>query len=293
MSCVVTRLRGGSPGYGEFSRLERCSCVPHWRSERGAAPSCESQALGTLVQTGPTRHRVPVPSWWRRRERCPPRREKNHGLSAPASHTLIRGQRGGLRGVERNTPMPVEFLLGVGERGFLCQVWFSKRAMIMARDARQCARKFNHLLISEWVMIISFTVLVITTFLQVVFRYVVNLSLSWADELARYVFVWLVFSGLVVSFARGEHAIMNFVVDLYRGRFKSFMLALIDLLIFGLFVVLTISGVMLMSVSVGQSTAGLGIPKMVVYAALPFGSVMMLIELARAWCKRLTDTHEG
>jgi TRAP-type C4-dicarboxylate transport system permease small subunit len=164
---------------------------------------------------------------------------------------------------------------------------------MMARNARQCARKFNHLLISEWVMIVCFIVLVITTFLQVVFRYVVNLSLSWADELARYVFVWLVFSGLVMSFARGEHAIMNFVVDLYRGKFKSFMFALIDILIFGLFVVLTISGIMLMNVSVGQSTAGLGIPKMVVYAALPFGSVMMLIELTRSWHKRLTDTHES
>jgi TRAP-type C4-dicarboxylate transport system permease small subunit len=70
------------------------------------------------------------------------------------------------------------------------------------------------------------------------------------------------------------------------------MLALIDLLIIGLFVVLAVSGIMLMQVSVGQSTAGLGIPKMVVYAAIPFGSAMMLFELARSWRKRLTDTRE-
>ena len=154
-------------------------------------------------------------------------------------------------------------------------------------------KKFNHLLMSEWLMIMCFTCLVITTFLQVIFRYVINLSLSWADELARYAFVWLVFSGFVVSFARGEHAIMNFVLDLYRKRFRIFMLALIDILIFGLFVVLTISGVMLMNVSVGQSTAGLGIPKMAVYAALPFGSLMMLIELTLVWYKRLTHDHEA
>jgi TRAP-type transport system small permease protein len=163
---------------------------------------------------------------------------------------------------------------------------------MMAPDAKRRTKKSHHLLMSEWVMIICFVVLVITTFLQVIFRYVVNLSLSWADELARYVFVWLVFSGFVVSFARGEHAIMNFVVDLYRGKFRTLMLALIDALIIGLFVVLAVSGVMLMQVSIGQSTAGLGIPKLVVYAALPFGSVMMLIELVRAWRKRRIDTHE-
>ena len=162
----------------------------------------------------------------------------------------------------------------------------------MVDDAKKRAKKPSHILMSEWVMIICFVVLVITTFSQVVFRYVINLSLPWADELARYVFVWLVFTGFVVSFARGEHAIMNFVVDLYRGKFRTVMLALIDLLIIGLFVVLAVSGIMLMQVSVGQSTAGLGIPKMVVYAAIPFGSAMMLFELTRSWRKRLTDTRE-
>jgi len=27
VSCVVTRVRGGSPRYGEPSRLERCNCL--------------------------------------------------------------------------------------------------------------------------------------------------------------------------------------------------------------------------------------------------------------------------
>jgi len=136
-------------------------------------------------------------------------------------------------------------------------------------------------------MIVCFISLVITTFLQVIFRYVINFSLSWADELSRYAFVWLVFCGIVVSFVRGEHAIMNFVVDLYRGKVKTFMCVFIDLLIFVLFVILGIGGVMLMQLSIGQSTAGLGIPKMLVYAALPFGSVMMLVELTISYCTRI------
>ena len=61
----------------------------------------------------------------------------------------------------------------------------------------------------------------------------------------------------------------------------------IDLLIFVLFVILGIGGVMLMHLSIGQSTAGLGIPKMLVYAALPFGSVMMLVELTISYCTRI------
>jgi TRAP-type C4-dicarboxylate transport system permease small subunit len=67
-----------------------------------------------------------------------------------------------------------------------------------------------------------------------------------------------------------------------------FMVILIDILIFVLFAVLSISGVMLMNLSAGQSTASLGIPKMLVYAALPFGSAMMLIELSLIFYRRFT-----
>ncbi len=149
-------------------------------------------------------------------------------------------------------------------------------------------KKKKHILISEWLIVVSFICLVITTFLQVLFRYVINLSLSWTDELSRYCFVWLVFSGIVISFIRGEHAIVNLVVDRFKGGFKKVVVIVIDVLVFILFAVLSISGVMLMNLSVGQSTASLGIPKMLVYAALPFGGAMMLIELTLKFYRRFT-----
>lgn len=149
-------------------------------------------------------------------------------------------------------------------------------------------KKNAHILISEWVVIVCFILLSITTFLQVVFRYVINFSLSWAEELSGYCFIWLVFSGIVVSFVRGEHATVNLVMDRYKGKYKVFMFTLIDILIYILFLALTISGVMLMNLAAGQTTSGLGIPKMLVYAALPFGSALMVIELTLRLYKRFT-----
>ena len=140
-------------------------------------------------------------------------------------------------------------------------------------------RKIDHMLLSEWLIVVCFTLLAITTFLQVLFRYVLDFSLAWTEELSRYCFVWLVFTGIVVSFVRAEHATVDFLMDRYRGKHRVFMFTLIDVLIYVLFVVLTITGVMLMNLSAGQTTSGLGIPKMVVYAALPFGSALMVIEL--------------
>jgi len=149
-----------------------------------------------------------------------------------------------------------------------------------------------HILMSEWLIIVSFTCICITTFLQVIFRYILNFSISWTDELSRYSFVWLVCSGIVISFVRGEHATVNLLMSRYKGRYRVLMFTLIDIFIYILFTVLIINGIRFMNLSVGQSTPSLGIPKMLVYAALPFGSATMLIELTLRLYKRFTGRLE-
>ena len=153
-------------------------------------------------------------------------------------------------------------------------------------------KKRPYMLVSEWLIVVFFTLLVLTTFLGVLFRYVLNFSLAWSDELARYCFVWLVFIGIVVSFVRGEHATVDFLMARYKGRYRVVMHTLIDVLIYVLFAVLTVTGVMLMNLAGGQTTSGLGIPKMLVYAALPVGSALMVIELTIRLYQRFTGTFK-
>ena len=45
------------------------------------------------------------------------------------------------------------------------------------------------------VISIAFFVLVVVTFAQVVFRYLIGYSLYWSEEAARYLFVWISFLG--------------------------------------------------------------------------------------------------
>jgi TRAP-type C4-dicarboxylate transport system permease small subunit len=78
------------------------------------------------------------------------------------------------------------------------------------------------------------------------------------------------------------------VKDLYKGRFRIVMCTFIDFLSFILFLVLGISGIMLMNLSAGQNTPSLEIPKMAVYAAVPYGCAVMLIELTLRCYRRFT-----
>src|SRR5579862_8090362 len=61
-------------------------------------------------------------------------------------------------------------------------------------------------------------------FAGVVSRYVFNRPLTWTDELASALFLWLAMLGAVVAFRRGEHmrltAIVGFGSPAWRARWE-------------------------------------------------------------------------
>ena len=59
--------------------------------------------------------------------------------------------------------------------------------------------------LAQWLAIALVGVIAVAMILQVFFRYVVNSSLSWSEELSVWSLVWLVFIGSVVLIRNWEH----------------------------------------------------------------------------------------
>ncbi len=154
-------------------------------------------------------------------------------------------------------------------------------------------RTGKHVLFSEWVVIVTFAVLVVGTFTQVVCRYVLDFSFPWVDELARYCLVWMVFIGMVVALVRGQHVTVDLLLDRYSARLLPLALSFIDLAVAVLFIVLLYGGLLLMQLTAGQTTSGMGMPKYMVYAAIPLGAILMLIELALRIYRRHTASRKN
>ena len=55
--------------------------------------------------------------------------------------------------------------------------------------------------------------LVAVTFSQVVFRYILQASLSWSEELARFLLMWLAALSTAYAMKTGAHFALHFVVD--------------------------------------------------------------------------------
>jgi TRAP-type C4-dicarboxylate transport system permease small subunit len=67
---------------------------------------------------------------------------------------------------------------------------------------------------SRWLIIAAFALMVVVVSLQVLFRYFLNLSLDWADEVGRLTFVWAAFLGVPHGLKIGAHVGIDFVAKL-------------------------------------------------------------------------------
>ena len=91
---------------------------------------------------------------------------------------------------------------------------------------------------------LSLALLVVVLALQVIFRYVFQIGLTWSEEISRFAFVWFVYISASLAAQRGTHIRVTLFVNLIPGgRNIALLLADAIWIAFNLFVVA--AGVML------------------------------------------------
>lgn len=62
----------------------------------------------------------------------------------------------------------------------------------------------------RWLLIALVAALLVLMTTQIVMRYGFNSSLLWAEEMCRYMLIWLAFLGIILAYERGEVAALGF-----------------------------------------------------------------------------------
>lgn len=132
-------------------------------------------------------------------------------------------------------------------------------------------RSYNYLLV----------VLTVTMFATVAYnvfmRFVVNRSVGWADELSRFMFVWISFLGAVVAFAKDEHVGLDFLIRKIRApRVRRVITTIQHSLVLLVLLVLTWFGFQA-SLTVRNVSPALSIPMNVVYLIVPLCGFLMCV----------------
>ena len=93
----------------------------------------------------------------------------------------------------------------------------------------------------EALVILSFAMMVILVFAQVVTRYLTDNSLTWSEELSRFIMVWMVYLASVLTYNAQQHIVVDALISQLRGLAKTIVL-LINKLAVMVFIVFVIIG---------------------------------------------------
>lgn len=120
--------------------------------------------------------------------------------------------------------------------------------------------------------------LVILTY-QVLLRFLFNSSNAWSEEVARYMFIWLVYVGSSYGFLKNAHIKIDVLMYVFPKGIRKYVkkIGLIVLICFTAFVSVIGWKYTVSFYRIGQLSMGLKIKKAYVYAAIPVGFGLMTI----------------
>ena len=112
---------------------------------------------------------------------------------------------------------------------------------------------------------------------QVFCRYVLNNSLFWSEELARYLLVWLTFLGASVAYRRKVHPGIDIVSarmsDAIQNIFAIFV-HLASMILFGIMIFFGVKFAYLVRL---QISPALYLPKWIVFSIIPLSGLILMV----------------
>lgn len=141
--------------------------------------------------------------------------------------------------------------------------------------------KFADERLEEVFLVLTMAAMVGLIFVQVFNRYVINVSLSWTEELARYIHIWQVWVGASYAVRRKAHLKVEMFKNIFPVTVRKWVDVVAIFLWFILAVFLAYQGTELV-VTVfdrGQLSPAMRLPMWLPYLAIPVGGTLMTVRL--------------
>ncbi|WP_198174416.1 TRAP transporter small permease [Mesorhizobium xinjiangense] len=142
-------------------------------------------------------------------------------------------------------------------------------------------RTFERLFIeaNKWVLILMLGAMAVVVFANVSLRYLTNFSITWSEEVARYLMIWVTFLGAGLALRYGNHVAIANVQEMAPTPMQRLLRGVIVFLLLAFFAIMVWMGYDYMSRTRFQLTPATRIPFSYVYAAMPIGFVLLIVHL--------------
>lgn len=143
-------------------------------------------------------------------------------------------------------------------------------------------RKIDNLIkkveaVTACVMLVT---IVLVGTLQIIFRFLLNSSLVWTEELMRYLFVWLSFITASIAVREHKHISVDFVTTFMPAKVNLVFYYLSRIAMLAYIYFMIPAGISLCVKTSAVKSTILPITWNWVYAALPVGMILMLVSMA-------------
>jgi len=154
----------------------------------------------------------------------------------------------------------------------------------MAKNALSLSHRINWLV--ERVCVALLVLLVIDVWLGVLVRYVIPLPLTFTEELARYLMIWMALLAVSSGIVYREHIGVEFVFERLPGGARRWLAVAFDVIAFAFFAALCWYGIDFVERGFRRITMIYAIPKAYPFMGVPLAAGMACIQLL------LTGIHD-
>lgn len=152
--------------------------------------------------------------------------------------------------------------------------------------------------LEKFLLGILLSIMVIVMGIQVVARYVFNSSLSWSEELTRYLFVWSAFLSLPYTIKNNIALKIDQLVQILPEKVKKvfWIIGYVVMTVFFLFMLRVSIKVVQSSIASGQRSPALGIPMYLIQlsALVGFGlAIIRAIQVLFVTVRTPVERKEG
>lgn len=132
----------------------------------------------------------------------------------------------------------------------------------------------------EWLCAGVLAVLVLDVGVGIFGRYVIELPVTWSEELARYMMIWAALLAVSCGVARREHVAVTALLERLPQKLQRYLGAAIDALGFAFFAFLCYFGIGMAKQGATQYATIFEMTMWMPFAAVPVASALACVQLA-------------
>lgn len=139
-------------------------------------------------------------------------------------------------------------------------------------------------------LILFISTMFLISFMQIINRFIFHRSIFWIEEIALYLFIWVIFLGMSLGVKKSEHFRMTEIVMKLPSKIQLFLSYIRSFFMLFVLIIIFKSGYGLIKSSMGEVSLASGIPRICVYISIPIGATFaILFILKKLFTKKLDN----